>query len=96
MTLNSVSSKRIATNKTYLQFVYIYICVSYNILYLSYKITFYIYTCIYIIIHVYIYIYLHIIHICVCIYRLVPPLGTTYNGVGGMGWDVNVHVKLQK
>ena len=28
--------------------------------------------------------------------RLVPGLGTTYDGVGGMGWDVNIHVNLQK
>ena len=34
-------------------------------------------------------------HSRMCIYRLVPPLGTTYHG-GGMGWDVNVHVNLQK
>ena len=31
-------------------------------------------------------------------YRLVPAPGTTYDGVegGAMGWDVNVHVNLQK
>ena len=33
-------------------------------------------------------------HNPICIYRLVPPLGTTYHG--GMGWDVNIHVNLQK
>ena len=33
------------------------------------------------------------IFIFICIYRLVPLLGTTYNGVG---WDVNVHVNLEK
>ena len=31
-----------------------------------------------------------------CIYRLVPSPGTPYDGEGGVGWDVNVHVKMQK
>ena len=31
----------------------------------------------------------------ICIYRLVPPLGTTYHG-GWMGCFFNVHVNLQK
>ena len=46
----------------------------------------YIYVCVYVYIYICMYIY---------IYRLVPSPGTTYDGVGGMGWDVNVHVKLQ-
>ena len=33
------------------------------------------------------------LYVYICIYRRVPSLGTTYDGVG---WDVNVHVKLQK
>ena len=32
----------------------------------------------------------------ICIYKLVPAPGTTYDGVGGWGGDVNVHVNLQK
>ena len=45
----------------------------------------------------YIYTYIRIyictnIHIHICVYRLVQALGTTYNGVKGVGWDVNVHV----
>ena len=51
----------------------------------------------YICIYVYMYICIYVcIYIYDYIYRLVPSLGTTYDGVGGMGWDVNVHVKLQK
>ena len=41
----------------------------------------------------------YIINTYIYIYRLVPPLGTTYDIIrwgGGMGWDVNVHVNLQK
>ena len=37
-----------------------------------------------------------IIYIYISIYRLVQASGTTYDGVGGVGWDVNVHVNLRQ